>query len=224
MIQLNMLPDVKIEFMRLSRIKRLVISVTVVIIAISAIVLISLISLVYGVQRSNLNNLDSSITKYKNQIVGTPNLNKILTIQNQLNSLPNLENQKPVVPRLFGYIQQLTPVNVTINNLTIDFNAHTFQINGNSNGIYTVDQFVDTLKFSTYTTSPTSPSLNVFSNVVLSSFGLQTGTASYSISVNYDPNIFSSSYDNVQLTIPSETSTRSVTEQPNLQLFKTLPK
>jgi hypothetical protein len=199
-------------------------SAAVVVIAISVVVLISLISLVYGVQKSNLNNLDSNITKYKNQITSTPNLNKILTIQNQLNSLPTLENQKPVVTRLFGYIQQLTPVNVTISDLTIDFNAHTIQVTGNSNSIATVDQLVDTFKFSTYTTSSTSPALNVFSNVVLTSFGLQTGAASYSINANYDPNIFSSTYGNVQLTIPSEISTRSVTEQPNLQLFNTLPK
>jgi cell division protein FtsL len=222
MIQLNMLPDIKIEFMRLSRIKRLVIAVTVVVIAVSAVVLISLISLVYGVQKNNLHNLNSSIIKYQAQIVNTSDLDKILTIQNQLAALPNLENNKPVVTRLFGYIQQLTPANITISDLTIDFTAHTIQVSGNSTGgIASVDQFVDTFKFSTYTTSSTSPSLNVFSNVVLTSFGLSQGVTSYGISANYDPNIFSSTYSNIQINVPSEYSTRSITQQP---IFNTLPK
>jgi len=224
MIQLNMLPDVKIEFIRLSRIKRLVIGISIVVVVVSIVVLISLISLVDGVQRTNLHNLNNSITKYKTSIVSTPNLNKILTIQNQLESLPNLENQKPVVSRLFGYIQQLTPTNVTISNLTVDFTKGSIEVTGNANNLATVDQCVDTFKFSTYTTSSTSPSLNVFSNVVLTSFALSQGAAAYVINANFNPIIFNSAHNNVQLNVPSEYSTRSITQQPDLQLFNTPPK
>jgi cell division protein FtsL len=223
MIQLNLLPDVKIEFMKLRRLERLVVSVAVVVVAVSAIVLVILSGLVYGVQKSNLHNLNKGITEYKSQIVKTPNLNKILTIQNQLAALPTLDANKKVVTRLFGYIQQLTPDNVTISNLTIDLSQNTFMIQGDTTNLAAVNQYVDIYKFAKYTTSSDSTSLNVFSNVVLSSFGLSQGQASYSINANFAPNIFSSAYSNVQINVPSQWSTRSITQLPDVKLFNNQP-
>jgi hypothetical protein len=214
MIQLNLLPDVKIEFMKLRRLERLVISIAIVIVGASVVVLAILISLVYGVQKNNLHNLNKNITTYESKIVSTPNLNKILTIQNQLAVLPSLDQQKPVVTRLFGYIQQLTPDAVTISTLQMNFAQNSIQVSGNASNLAAINQYVDIFKFAKYTTSSNSPSLNVFSSVVLTNFGLSNGQASYEINANYAPAIFSSNYSNVQINVPAITSTRSVYQLP----------
>ena len=225
MIQLNLLPDVKIQFIKLRRLERLVVSIAVVVVAVAAIVLIILGGLVYGVQKSDLHGLNKNITKYESQIVNTPNLNKILTIQNQLAALPTLDERKPVVTRLFGYIQQLTPDDVTISSLSVSISptVNSYQISGGTNNLISVNQLVDFYKFATYTTSSSSTPLNVFSNVVLTDYGLSQAGASYEISADFAPSIFSSAYSNVQINVPSEYSTRSRTQLPKVQLFNNQP-
>lgn len=217
MIQFNLLPDVKLQFIKTKKIQRLVFSVSTVVVIVSLVILLLLFSVVDGLQKRNLNSLDSTISTDTTKIQSTPDLNKILTIQNQLDSLPSLDAQKPAVGRLFTYIAQLTPINVNINDFKIDFGLHTWNITGTADSLSTINEFVDTLKFTTYKTNAAGATVtNAFSDVVLSSYGIGgTGAvaASYGINLNYDPTIFNSA-DTVNLTVPNIISTRSEVEQP----------
>jgi hypothetical protein len=96
---------------------------------------------------------------------------------------------------------------------------------GSADSVATINQFVDTLKFTTYTTSTTNVTNppNAFTNVQLSSFGVNTGGANntgttFTIQLTFDPTIFKAGV-NPQLNVPKEITTRSVTEQPAV-LFK----
>jgi Tfp pilus assembly protein PilN len=225
MIQFNLLPDVKLEFIKTRKAKRIVTSISTIAAAAAVFILLIAVFFVYGVQKKSIRDLNSDITKYTAQINQAPDLNKILTIQNQLNSLPRLESQKPATQRLFTYLTQLTPNTATISQLSLSFSADSISLTGQADSLATVDQFVDTLKFTTYTLGSSTQTSPAFSNVVLTSFGIgntgQNTEDSYVISTNFSPTIFNAN-ENVTVKVPDIISTRSETDQPTA-LFKQAP-
>jgi Tfp pilus assembly protein PilN len=227
MIQFNLLPDVKQEFIKVRRFKRLAMTGSTIVIAVSAGILIILIGVVDGIQKHTLSNLNSNISTLTSQINTVPDLNEILTIQNQLTSLPALDSQKPVAARIFNYLNEVTPSNVAINSLSLDFTADQMMISGSAPNVATIDQYVDTYKFTNYTTGNNTQPQAAFSNVVLSSYSTGSagsssdtgaGAASYSLTLNFNAALFNHA-DNTQLIVPNEISTRSVLDQP-LNLFQ----
>lgn len=219
MIQFNLLPDVKLEFIKAERTKRLVTSVATLASVVSIAIFLLLLLIVDGVQKKNLSDLDKDIKSNTSQLSNTPNLNKILTVQSQLDSLPALHDQKPIASRLFQYLGQVTPSSVTISNVQTDFDAHTITITGQAANLDAVNTLVDTLKFTNYTSDKsTSSDTKAFTDVVLSSFDRTDTGANYTVTFTYDPAIFDAQ-QTVSLKVPVTVTTRSVTEQPN-SLFK----
>lgn len=218
MIQFNLLPDIKKQFIRAQRIKRIVIVVCVFASIVSIVIFAGLLYYVDSYQKNQLSQLSEAISAQGQQLKGNTNLNKILTIQNQLTTLPQLQAQTPAASRLLGYFNELTPVTASIATLKVDYTQNTMSVTGSATSLDVVNQFVDTLKFTTYKTSSSSTATNAFSTVVLSTFAYsQTGSsgkpAQYTITFGFDPVIFSNS-QKVTLTVPQKTTTRSILGQP----------
>jgi Tfp pilus assembly protein PilN len=226
MIELNLLPDVKMEYVKAQRSQRLVISVAFLVSA-AAIALLLLLLSYDGLQKKHLSDLSSNITSSSQKLQNEPQINKILTVQNQLGSLNTLHSSEPAAARLFNYLNEVTPQQVDINSLNIDFTAYTVTITGTTDSLSSVNLYVDTLKLTTYTSATSSTALPAFSGVVLSSFGLSSSAtnaaqaASYTITLSYDKTIFDTT-QTVNLTVPSTTTTRVSAAQSN-DLFKTAP-
>lgn len=218
MIEFNLLPDVKLQYVKTRRIKRLVTLAALLVAGVSLVIFLLLLAYVDVVQHKSSNDLTSNINSTSSTLQGTQDLNKILTIQNQLAVLPTLQDQKPVASRLFGYMTEITPAQATISNMSADFVQHTLTITGHADGLATVNQYTDTLKFTTYTTSTSSKNTNAFSGVVLASFSSDASGADYTINASFDPTIFSET-TSITLTVPKITTTRSVLDQPS-DLFK----
>jgi hypothetical protein len=215
MIQLNLLPDVKLEYLRAQRTKRLAMVISFIVTAAAVAILIIMLS-VEGFQKHTLGNLNKNVASETTQLRKEPQINSVLTVQNQLESINQLHASEPAANRLFDYLNELTPTSITIGNLAIDFNAHTISISGSADALSSVDQYVDTLKFTNYTTGPNTKDAPAFSSVVLSSFSLDNTTAppaDYTITANFDPTIFYVT-KNVSLVIPSQVTTRSALEHP----------
>lgn len=217
MIQFNLLPDVKLEFVKAQRTKRTVITAAFVSAGSSFVIFILLFLIVHGVQAVTLHSLDSDIKKYDATINQTPDLAKVLTIQSQLGALPSLHQQKPAATRIFTFLQQLTPVDVTISNCSFDYTANTVSITGATTGLDRVNTFVDTLKFTTYSTGQDNGQ-RAFTDVVLSQFSKTSTDTTYTITATFDPALFDNASD-IKLSIPDQVSTRSIVEQPT-DLFK----
>lgn len=218
MIQFNLLPDVKVEYLKARRQKHIVMLVSALTIVISIVVIIILSTTVFGLQRKNISDLTEDIQSATTELQNTPDLNKILTVQNQLNVLPQLHDEKPVASRIFGYINQATPNNVSIARLNVNFESNTMRISGGANSLETINQFVDTLKFTEYTTDDDDTSRQAFSAVVLTNFGRDVANASYTIELSFDPIIFSQ-LEQVSLKVPNIVTTRSEVAQPE-ELFE----
>jgi len=226
MIQLNLLPDVKLEYIKAQRSRRLVIS-SAVIVSLVAIGLLVILLSVSGLQKKHISDLTKDIASQSHQLQQKPQVDKILTVQNQLESLTALHAGKPAASQLFSYLNQVTPTQVNITSFNVDFTVQTMTITGTADALSSVNKYVDTLKFTKYTTDASDASTTAFNNVVLTSFGLSSGShdttqaATYTVNLAYDPKIFDIT-QKVSLDVPNLVTTRSNVDQPG-DLFKAAP-
>ena len=144
MIQFNLLPDVKLKYIKTQRTKRVVMVGSLIAASVSVALFVVLFLSVQVAQKKHLNDLSRDITKQVSTLSGTQDVNKILTIQNQLNSLPKLHADKPITSRIFGYIAQVTPTQASISLLNVDFTLDTITVTGSADSVVTVNKFADT--------------------------------------------------------------------------------
>jgi len=213
MIQFNLLPDVKQEYLKAKRTRQLVVVISFAVSATALTVLVLLFVSVKLVQQKSMRDADGDITKYSAQLKAIPNIDKILTVQNQLSTLNTLHDAKVVPSRMFAYLQQLTPSTVSLNSATIDYTASTLSLGGQATALNQVNVFADTLKETTFTTSANTTETPAFSNVVLTSFSRADDGASFSITLSFKPDIFVTTND-VTLTVPK------LVTSPQQQLFQ----
>lgn len=220
MIQVNLLPNVKLEYLKARQLKRTVVSVSFLVSAAAVGIFVLFFIIVNVVQVVYLNSLDDDIKKKTAQLKAMPDIEKILTIQNQLSALPGLHEDKPVSSRIFTYIKQLAPQEASIESLTVNFDEESMSIEGKAKDLVAVNKFADTLKFTTYSVAQTRKSERAFSEVVLAQFSVSQDagngdgkTASYTITFKYAPEIFKAD-TTTKLTVPDRVTTRSETEKP----------
>jgi hypothetical protein len=221
MIQVNLLPDVKTKYIKAEQVKHTVIIGALTAAGLAIIITAILLGIVYGTQKSKLNSLNNKTQAGINQLQSVDGLDKILTIQNQLSKLTALHDQKPVISRLFTFLPQITPSNASIANIGFKLADNTVNISGTASSLEVVNKFVDTIKFTEYSTDQDQSTTKAFSSVVLASFNASNQAVLFSINAVFDPLIFSSNNTTVNLVVPKIISTRSQTEQPDL--FKEQP-
>jgi Tfp pilus assembly protein PilN len=226
MIQLNLLPDIKLEYIKAERTRRLV-SVTALLVTAASVGLLVILLSVSGLQKKHIKDLSEDIKSESSELQKKPQIAKVLTVQNQLGSLTDLHAAKPAASRLFDFLNQVTPVEVDITNLDIKFTEKTVTITGTADALSSVNKYIDTLKFTTYRADK-SKSTPAFSGIVLSSFGLTTGAsqnnhpANYTVTLLYDEAIFDIT-QKISLSVPTnKVTTRSEVDQPK-DLFQPAP-
>lgn len=147
MIQLNLLPDVKMQYIKARRRKRLILGVSSITSGFFLVIFILLFVYVRVAQPKHMDDLSKDISAKTVELQSKQDINKVLTVQNQLNTLPGLHDQKAISSRLFDYLQQLTPADATISGVSIDFQEFKATIEGSADQIRVVNKFADTLKF-----------------------------------------------------------------------------
>lgn len=154
MIQFNLLPDIKLEFVKARRMKYIMLIVSLFVGGISISVFIFAFLFVNVVQKNSLSDLQDDIQKYSNELKSEKDLDKILTVQNQLGALTSMHQKKPVASRLFGYLTQITPDQASLSKLTVEFTEKTMSIGGKAPTLDSVSIYTDTLKATAYTVGP----------------------------------------------------------------------
>lgn len=217
MIQFNLLPDVKINYLKTQKTKRLVMLVSIGLAGVSLLVLVLMFSTVQIVQKKSLSDVTKDIDTEMKTLKSVEDLNKILTIQNQLTSLTSLHDSKMVTSRLFGYIATVTPIGAKIAKLDVDFAAKTMTISGTADTPATINRFADSFKFATYEPAA-ADSPKPFTAVVTTPVISATNKPSYTITLTFAPSLFSNTVTPV-LSVPDIISNRSTTEKPTA-IFK----
>lgn len=207
MIQLNLLPDVKLQYIRAQRQKNLIMSVSIITTIACGVIFVFLAVTALVWQKVSIDNLTSDISDRSQDLTGTEELDKILTVQNQLRTLPGMHDQKIVSSRLFEVFQKVTPGSASVASLSVDFAGNTMKLDGSADSLRTVNAFVDSLKATTVTSTidGRQETKTAFSDVVLASFG-RAEDATYSITLTFLPEIFAVTTESPQLTVAKENS------------------
>jgi hypothetical protein len=109
MIEINLIPDVKRELIR-AQIQRNAIVSIAIIVAIGAGVIVVLMALyVYGAQAYMMKKANDDITSQYNKLTSVQDLDKMLTIQNQLKTVSSLNDKKYVNSRLYDILNVIVP-------------------------------------------------------------------------------------------------------------------
>jgi Tfp pilus assembly protein PilN len=231
MIQLNLLPDVKLQYIRAKRNRNLVLFGAVAVITVSVGMFVLMFSFVKGVQGEHIKNLTEDIDKGINVIENTQDLDKVLTVQNQLGIVDTKHQEKPAATRALPMITQLLPEGSSVQTYSVDFAGSQISLTGITQDINATNKLVDTLKFAKYTAKTITVNADgkielgeakegkAFSEVVLSSFGTEPGNASFTITMKFDPLLFANS-EEVAIVVPDQSSTRSITEKPNVEFIQ----
>ncbi len=199
MVQFNLLPDIKLEYIKSQRTKHLVTFIATLAGLISIGLLLFSMFVVYVVQDQYIKALTKDISKYTTELKDTPDINKMLTVQNQLSRLTKLHEEKNQSSRLFSYIQQTTPAKTNLNKLKLDYADSSLTLGGTAPNLDEVKVYTNALKAARYTAG-SSESTSAFKDVVLSSFSRDTKGANFTITTKFDPVLFNLT-QNVQLEV-----------------------
>jgi Tfp pilus assembly protein PilN len=229
MIELNLLPDVKKEFIRAQRTRNTVISGAILVCIIAAGVTALLATTVYGAQKILIENLKKEISSNHQKLESKQEINKYLTVQSQLKYLDETAQQRSVYARLFDYLPQLNPAvpsNVTLFRLTLDKEASTIEISGSAASFEAVNNFRYTLERALFTyvaedgTTVESPLFTSISNNPPSLSTSKNGKAeaSFQFVVTYNEEAFDPSTKDIKIIVPKITTSDSDQNAPK-ELF-----
>lgn len=148
MIEINLIPDVKQELLKAQRARTTVISLSIVVSIVTAGVVVLLALYVYGVQTFRSAALDGQIKDGIAKLSKVEDLSKILTIQNQLTKISELNSGKNIDSRIFDMLSAVTPSgdnSVRFSQITIDSENGTIRLEGQTNAYDSMEVFKKTL-------------------------------------------------------------------------------
>jgi hypothetical protein len=233
MIEINLLPEVKKEFVRTQRTKRAIIS-GIVLTSIASIALVGILAFYTFVGLPTLQNgADKEIDSLAKSLQSDKNLTRNLTLQNQLAVLPDLHAQKGDFTPLFDIMKSLNPAapnNVTITKLTIDAVSNTLIIEAKTKDYNGIGVFRDTIKSAkiAYTLRASDgetekkKDIPLFTDVIFTNVGLGSSDsgqqiASFTVNATYDIDTFSVQASERKVTVPKQKTSPST---ENVSLFE----
>jgi len=193
-VQFNLLPDIKLQANQTRRLKHLINTVATLVTAGSLALLVLLVLTVDVVQKKQLSDSAKAVDDASQNLKKVPQIDQIITVQNQLSTLAQLHQSKHIVSRIFDYLPKVTPNNVTIDKVDIDIKQNTMVLTGKAGTQSLVNAFVDSLKFATYKVNG-GPATPAFSGVVESGFSISAGSITYTINLDFDSALFENSVD-----------------------------
>ena len=225
MIRLNLLPDVKLEYLRTKRVQAQVISIATIVTIAAAALVILLALWVFGGQSIQKSYLTGQIKKNSSTLKQKEDIDKYLTIQNQLAHITALHEGKTDYSRLMKYLPILNPTppnNVTLTNVEVatDDAGNRLLLTGEVKDYTSLTTFRDTL-VNAQLSYGEGVSEKLFETVTVASSSLDKSTSggaivSFKIETTYNPNAFLSSVKNPTVSVPIKTTTQSAQATPNV--------
>jgi len=225
MIQLNLLPDLKKEFIKSQKNKSLVISSSILV-TLGAIGLSALLFVyVTFAQQVQIGLVTQEIQKKSKEVSDIPDINKYLTIQNQLSSIDTLHNGKGKYSRLFeffGVLNPSPPNNINLSSAQLVTSDKSVMFNGTTATFESLNIFVDTLKNAQASyKAPGSDEVikeNMFEQVFVQNSGLgrtnNSQVVAFTVRAIYKDAVFNAANTDVKVEVPSITTTPSATQSP----------
>lgn len=163
MISINLLPDIKKDLLRVRRERNLVVTVSVIAVGVSVGILLVLGATLGGMTVAKMAT-ESSIESNEKKIddaIKNDQLNRYLTIQNQLSQIDGLKDGQQIYSRLMDYLVALNPAapnNATLQNVILSSSGASSSSSSSSADGITVTLEGSTADFA---------SLNVYKNTLI---------------------------------------------------------
>lgn len=226
MIQINLLPDIKRQYLKSQQIKHTVIVasilLSVVVITIAAL-LFAYVRIVQPQHRNNLQeDIDAALLKQKE----FPEASKLVTIQNALNQVQMLQNNKTFTSRSFSYVGSVTPVGILYRSVSYNGDASLLTIMGTAPSTEKVNELANNIKSATYSYEKDDEEItgkpftsSRFSSPI--SRNEDDGSVSFTIEIGLVSELFAEGNDNIQIHVDasSEKLLMKFNEQKNQDLF-----
>ncbi|MGA3150688.1 MAG: PilN domain-containing protein [Candidatus Saccharimonadales bacterium] len=219
-VQFNLLPDVKLEYIKAQTSRSLATSIAVLATAVAIAILIIMLFTAEVIQKKQLSDAETSVTTASKQLTGITGLGQVLTVQNQLATLSKLHANKHITSRIFTYLPEITPSNVQITEANLDLTSNSLTVSGMAASQLAVNTFIDTLEFTNYKANAQNSEHPAFTSVIESAFALTDNGATYTITAQFDPALFANSNQQTpQIILHNQVTTRSVLNDPSNVLF-----
>jgi len=148
MIEINLIPDVKQELLKAQRTRATVISASIITCIAAGAVVTLLAIYVFGVQFGRNLILDNSIKNGSAKLSEVEDLSKMLTIQNQMNRVNDLNEKRTVDSRLFDVLSAVIPPSpneVRISVLSMNTEDSTIRLEGQTRAYDSMEVFKKTV-------------------------------------------------------------------------------
>ncbi len=230
MIQLNLLPDIKLEYQKARRTQAKVVSGAILVSIVSAGAVVLAVMWVYGIQGLQKSQLTKNIDKKYSELSSIKDIDKYVTVQSQLANISGLHSQKIITSRIFDVMAKLNPKapnNVRLSGVNIDTTTSTMTLDGQTDSYTGLETFRDTLKNASlsYATTgsnqtTTEPLFTPDSVTILTQGVGKTGESkvlvSFKISAQYNPKVFARDSSNISVIVPNKETTQSKEDAPSV--------
>ncbi|MFZ1812604.1 MAG: hypothetical protein WAU02_03765 [Candidatus Saccharimonadales bacterium] len=232
MIELNLLPDVKKEFIKAQRMRNRVVSGAIATSLIAGGAVAFLATTVYGAQMYMISSAENQIKDNHKKLSQKQEIDKYLAVQSQLAAIDQVSKERDDYSRLFDYLIQLNPAapsNISLYDLLLNKADTTLTLNGSAGSFEAVNNFRSTLENAkvTYTLDGTDAEVTLFSKVEVLAPGMSTAdgkvTVSFKANLVYAPEVFNEHITNIKLVVPQLVTSNSDQNAPK-ELFTEAPK
>ena len=148
MIEINLIPDVKQELLKAERARALVISGSIITGIVAGGIVVLLALYIYGVQFGRNIIVDNAITSGSEKLSNVEDLSKMITIQNQMKRIDELNDTKSINSRLFDVLSAVIPPSpneVRISTLSVNTDESTIKLEGQTKAYDSMEVFKKTI-------------------------------------------------------------------------------
>ena len=226
MIQLNLLPDIKKEFINAQKTRALVMSTSIVVTLVAVGLGILLFVYVTFLQQLQITLATNDIKNKEQQLKSVSDLSKYLTVQNQLAALPELHASKGIYSRLLSFLPVLnpnSPNNVVLSQLQVTTTDKLVSFTGKTASFESLNVFVDTLSNAEVVYKDSSnqdQKSKMFQNVFVQSSAIDKtkgkSDVSFTVRAGYQDVVFDARNIGMSASVPNIKTSQSVTESPKL--------
>lgn len=142
MIEVNLVPDVKRELLRAQRQRNFVISIAIIVAIGFAAVTVLVAAYVYGAQTLMMKTSNDAIDREYATLSSVQDLDKMLTIHDQLQAVSSLDKNKNVTSRLYDMLNVVVPEsphNVRISSVGAELSAGDGEEGASSGAVVTIE-------------------------------------------------------------------------------------
>lgn len=208
MIEINLLPAVKREYLKAQQMKHTVVVASVLMSLLAVVLMLLLLGYVRVMQPRHQKNVQADIDSALRDSKKKENAVKVVTVQGALEQIPNLQDKKMITSSIFTYLKEFTPRDISYSNIKLDLVEKTIVLQGTSTNFEKANILANNLKSAkfTYSSGDEKNSISPFTSVVFDGLSKSevvqdNKSVTFQITFKIDPVIFDQSAKSGEITV-----------------------